>query len=122
MNQACMLFVEKCGPYIVEKNLCRNFLLHLVSMHDFNLVSIVTIDKAMTRMREIRPHGNAHGEEPPLPLPRENGGHAPCADAPCRFDDREEDEEEEMEEEEEEEEDGEASLPGAPKHSKRQKL
>ncbi|KAG5853788.1 hypothetical protein ANANG_G00030150 [Anguilla anguilla] len=51
MNQACMLFVEKCGPYIVEKNLCRNFLLHLVSMHDFNLVNTATIDKAMGRLR-----------------------------------------------------------------------
>ncbi|XP_033896015.1 polycomb protein suz12-B isoform X2 [Acipenser ruthenus] len=54
MNQACMQFVEKCGQQINEKNLCRNFLLHLVSMHDFNLVSIVTIDKAMARLREMQ--------------------------------------------------------------------
>ncbi|XP_039596475.1 polycomb protein SUZ12-like isoform X2 [Polypterus senegalus] len=54
MNQACMLFVEKCGQQIIEKNLCRNFLLHLVSMHDFNLVSIHTIDKAMGKLHEMQ--------------------------------------------------------------------
>ncbi|XP_036408552.1 polycomb protein suz12-A [Megalops cyprinoides] len=92
MNQACMLFVEKCGPYIVEKNLCRNFLLHLVSMHDFNLVSIVTIDKAMARMRELQ-RSAAGGEreeeaeeededeEEEAPEPGENGGDAPGPDA-----------------------------------------
>uniref|UniRef100_A0A8C9VKH8 SUZ12 polycomb repressive complex 2 subunit b n=1 Tax=Scleropages formosus TaxID=113540 RepID=A0A8C9VKH8_SCLFO len=64
MNQACMLFVEKCGLYIIERNLCRNFLLHLISMHDFNLVSIATIDKAMARLREI---------EEELHVPQENG-------------------------------------------------
>ncbi|XP_072549959.1 polycomb protein suz12-A isoform X1 [Salminus brasiliensis] len=52
MNQACMLFVEKCGSIIIEKNLCRNFLLHLVSMHDFGLVSTMTIDKAMALLRQ----------------------------------------------------------------------
>uniref|UniRef100_A0AAY4AK24 Polycomb protein VEFS-Box domain-containing protein n=1 Tax=Denticeps clupeoides TaxID=299321 RepID=A0AAY4AK24_9TELE len=54
MNQAIMLFVEKCGPHIIRRNLCRNFLLHLVSMHDFNLVTISTIDRAMSRLREIQ--------------------------------------------------------------------
>uniref|UniRef100_A0A8C9U033 SUZ12 polycomb repressive complex 2 subunit n=1 Tax=Scleropages formosus TaxID=113540 RepID=A0A8C9U033_SCLFO len=54
MNQACMLFVEKCGAQIIEKNLCRNFLLHLVSMHDFNLISVLTIDKAMARLRAMQ--------------------------------------------------------------------
>ncbi|XP_061080735.1 polycomb protein suz12-B-like [Conger conger] len=129
MNQACMLFVEKCGPYIVEKNLCRNFLLHLVSMHDFNLVSIVTIDRAMERMRAMQPRSGHQGE--PLPPPAENG-HAPCADPLRHYDNHEEraerhehQEGEEGEGEEEREVDegeDEASLPGAPKHSKRQKL
>ncbi|KAJ8001927.1 hypothetical protein DPEC_G00174490 [Dallia pectoralis] len=54
MNQASMQFVEKCGAYIVRRNLCRNFLLHLVSMHDFNLVSVATIDRAMSRLRRIQ--------------------------------------------------------------------
>uniref|UniRef100_A0AAR2KTE2 Polycomb protein VEFS-Box domain-containing protein n=1 Tax=Pygocentrus nattereri TaxID=42514 RepID=A0AAR2KTE2_PYGNA len=54
MNQAIMLFVENCGPHVARRNLWRNFLLHLVSMHDFNLVTTATIDRAMTRLREIQ--------------------------------------------------------------------
>ncbi|KAL6110178.1 suz12 [Pungitius sinensis] len=54
MNQAIMLFAEKAGAHIVRRNLCRNFLLHLVSMHDFNLVSTATIDRAMARLRQIQ--------------------------------------------------------------------
>lgn len=54
MNQAIMLFVENRGARIIRRNLCRNFLLHLVSMHDFNLVSTATIDRAMARLRQIQ--------------------------------------------------------------------
>uniref|UniRef100_A0A665X986 Uncharacterized protein n=1 Tax=Echeneis naucrates TaxID=173247 RepID=A0A665X986_ECHNA len=54
MNQAIMLFVENRGAHIIRRNLCRNFLLHLVSMHDFNLVSTATIDRAMARLRQIQ--------------------------------------------------------------------
>uniref|UniRef100_A0A4W4ENP0 Polycomb protein VEFS-Box domain-containing protein n=1 Tax=Electrophorus electricus TaxID=8005 RepID=A0A4W4ENP0_ELEEL len=56
MNHASMLFVEKCGSVIIQKNLCRNVLLHLVSMHDFGLVSTATIDRAMARLREEQQH------------------------------------------------------------------
>ncbi|XP_051888920.1 polycomb protein suz12-B [Pristis pectinata] len=54
MHQSCLLFVETCGPRIVEKSLCRNFLLHLVSMHDFNLINLNTIDKVMARLGELQ--------------------------------------------------------------------
>ncbi|XP_051988163.1 polycomb protein suz12-A-like isoform X1 [Xyrauchen texanus] len=54
MNHACMLFVEQHGPSIIDKNLCRNVLLHLVSMHDFGLVTTVTIDKAMVYLRDLK--------------------------------------------------------------------
>lgn len=54
MNQAIMLFTENRGAHIIRRNLCRNFLLHLVSMHDFNLVSTATIDRAMARLRQIQ--------------------------------------------------------------------
>lgn len=69
MNQAIMLFVENCGPHIARRNLWRNFLLHLVSMHDFNLVTTATIDRAMIRLREIQAE---------LPKPEESAcnGHA----------------------------------------------
>ncbi|XP_039516931.1 polycomb protein suz12-B isoform X2 [Pimephales promelas] len=53
MSQASMLFVENCGPHIIRRSLCRNFLLHLVNLHDFNLVTIATIDRAMARLKEI---------------------------------------------------------------------
>lgn len=55
MNQACMLFVKQHGTIIIQKSLCRNILLHLVSMHDFGLVNTVTIDKAMTHLRDLKP-------------------------------------------------------------------
>ncbi|XP_019717609.1 polycomb protein suz12-B isoform X2 [Hippocampus comes] len=54
MNQAIILFVDDCGAHIVRRNLCRNFLLHLVSMHDFNLVGTATIDRAMARLKQIQ--------------------------------------------------------------------
>lgn len=54
MNHACMLFVENYGHKIIKKNLCRNFMLHLVSMHDFNLISIMSIDKAVAKLREMQ--------------------------------------------------------------------
>uniref|UniRef100_A0A671R3Y4 Polycomb protein suz12-A n=1 Tax=Sinocyclocheilus anshuiensis TaxID=1608454 RepID=A0A671R3Y4_9TELE len=54
MNQACMLFVEQHGTTIIEKNLCRNVLLHLVSMHDFGLVNTGNIDKAMAQLRDLK--------------------------------------------------------------------
>uniref|UniRef100_A0A3Q4B1N1 Uncharacterized protein n=1 Tax=Mola mola TaxID=94237 RepID=A0A3Q4B1N1_MOLML len=54
MNQAIMLFTENRGAHIIRRNLCRNFLLHLVSMHDFNLVSTATIDRAMARLQQIQ--------------------------------------------------------------------
>ncbi|XP_062853425.1 polycomb protein suz12-B [Trichomycterus rosablanca] len=73
MNQAIMLFVENCGPHIARRNLWRNFLLHLVSMHDFNLVTTATIDRAMTRLREIQAE---------MPKPHEStcNGHAISSD------------------------------------------
>uniref|UniRef100_A0A671M0E9 Polycomb protein suz12-A-like n=1 Tax=Sinocyclocheilus anshuiensis TaxID=1608454 RepID=A0A671M0E9_9TELE len=54
MNQACLLFVEQHSTTIIEKNLCRNILLHLVSMHDFGLVNTGTIDKAMAHLKPVR--------------------------------------------------------------------
>ncbi|XP_034439651.1 polycomb protein suz12-B isoform X2 [Hippoglossus hippoglossus] len=54
MNQAIMVFVDSRGAHIIRRNLCRNFLLHLVSMHDFNLVSTATIDRAMAHLRQIQ--------------------------------------------------------------------
>ncbi|XP_046873302.1 polycomb protein suz12-B-like isoform X4 [Hypomesus transpacificus] len=62
MKQACLQFVECYGPYLIHRNLCRNFLLHLVSMHDFNLVSTATIDQAMARLRQIQAQQERDGD------------------------------------------------------------
>uniref|UniRef100_A0A671X3J9 SUZ12 polycomb repressive complex 2 subunit a n=1 Tax=Sparus aurata TaxID=8175 RepID=A0A671X3J9_SPAAU len=51
MNVACLLFAEHNAAHIVKHNLFRNFLLHLISMHDFNLITTQTIDQAMARLR-----------------------------------------------------------------------
>lgn len=50
MNEACLLFAEHHAAFIVKRNLCRNFLLHLISMHDFNLISTLTINQAMAQL------------------------------------------------------------------------
>ncbi|XP_063816939.1 polycomb protein SUZ12 isoform X2 [Pseudophryne corroboree] len=63
MNHACMQFVENFGPKIIKKNLCRNFMLHLVSMHDFNLISISTIEKAVSKLRDMQ-YKMEKGESP----------------------------------------------------------
>ncbi|XP_008414457.1 polycomb protein suz12-B isoform X1 [Poecilia reticulata] len=64
MKQAVMLFVENLGAHIIRRNLCRNFLLHLVSMHDFNLVSTATIDEVMASLRELKEElPDAKGEQ-----------------------------------------------------------
>ncbi|XP_076852875.1 polycomb protein suz12-A isoform X2 [Brachyhypopomus gauderio] len=63
MNHASMLFVEKCGSLLIERNLCRNFLLHLVSMHDFGLVSTATIDRAMARLRHAQRQREGHAPD-----------------------------------------------------------
>lgn len=54
MHQAIMLFTENRGAHIIRRNLCRNFLLHLVNMHDFNLVNTSTIDRAMARLQQMQ--------------------------------------------------------------------
>lgn len=58
-----MLFTEKRGAHIIRRNLCRNFLLHLVNMHDFNLVNTATIDRAMARLQQIQEEVTATEEE-----------------------------------------------------------
>ncbi|RVE76314.1 hypothetical protein OJAV_G00008350 [Oryzias javanicus] len=80
MNQAIMLFVENRGAHIIRRNLCRNFLLHLVSMHDFNLVSTATIDRAMARLQQIQeelPDAEAPEDRAMRAAVACNGGAAP---------------------------------------------
>uniref|UniRef100_A0A8C7CH27 SUZ12 polycomb repressive complex 2 subunit b n=1 Tax=Oncorhynchus kisutch TaxID=8019 RepID=A0A8C7CH27_ONCKI len=82
MNQASMQFVEKCGAYIARRNLCRNFLLHLVSMHDFNLVSVATIDRAMSRLRHIQEELPDAGADDQADRALMEGIHPVCLESP----------------------------------------
>ncbi|XP_061703033.1 polycomb protein suz12-B-like [Syngnathoides biaculeatus] len=68
MNEACLLFTELHCAHLIRQNLRRNFLLHLVSMHDFNLVTTRTIDRAMARLQAA-----AHGYKPPEGRDEEDG-------------------------------------------------
>uniref|UniRef100_A0A8C7YZW3 SUZ12 polycomb repressive complex 2 subunit a n=1 Tax=Oryzias sinensis TaxID=183150 RepID=A0A8C7YZW3_9TELE len=54
MNKACLLFAEQHAALVVERGLCRNFLLHLISMHDFNLIGTATIDQAVAKLRLLQ--------------------------------------------------------------------
>ncbi|XP_033944240.1 polycomb protein suz12-B-like [Pseudochaenichthys georgianus] len=65
MNESCLVFADHHGAHIVKNNLFRNFLLHLISMHDFNLVTTQTIDQAMARLRllQSQPHTDKEEEE-----------------------------------------------------------
>ncbi|XP_037331884.2 polycomb protein suz12-B-like [Pungitius pungitius] len=66
MNESCLRFADHHGVHIVRNDLCRNFLLHLISMHDFNLVTTQTIDQAMARLRLLqsqRAHKQKEEEE-----------------------------------------------------------
>uniref|UniRef100_A0A3Q2QAF7 SUZ12 polycomb repressive complex 2 subunit n=1 Tax=Fundulus heteroclitus TaxID=8078 RepID=A0A3Q2QAF7_FUNHE len=47
MESACLLFAKHNAAAILERNLGRNFLLHLISMHDFNLINTLTVNSAM---------------------------------------------------------------------------
>ncbi|KAM8723360.1 polycomb protein suz12-B-like isoform 1-T1 [Acanthopagrus schlegelii] len=63
MNEACLLFAEHNAAHIVKHNLFRNFLLHLISMHDFNLITTQTIDQAMARLRLTQSQTNQRDRE-----------------------------------------------------------
>lgn len=75
MNQACMLFVEQHGAFIIKKSLSRNILLHLISMHDFGLVNTVTIDKAMTYLRDLKQQNDIQEQS------QDNDANRPANDA-----------------------------------------
>lgn len=64
MNESCLRFADHHGVHIVRNDLCRNFLLHLISMHDFNLVTTQTIDQAMARLRLLQSQ-RAHRQKEP---------------------------------------------------------
>lgn len=53
MPTACEKFVEVHGREILELNLYRNFLLHLISMHDYHLISPDVVYKSMLQLQVL---------------------------------------------------------------------
>ena len=52
--RACNTFVQEHGRIVVEKNLCRNFLLHLVNLCDFGLIKPEIVQKTFATLEHIR--------------------------------------------------------------------
>uniref|UniRef100_A0A224X807 Putative polycomb protein suz12-b n=1 Tax=Panstrongylus lignarius TaxID=156445 RepID=A0A224X807_9HEMI len=50
---SCTMFIEEKGRQLLEKNLYRNFVLHMCSLFDFGLVSPVTLFTTMQKVQEI---------------------------------------------------------------------
>ena len=52
--KACFKFVEERGREILEKNLSRNFLIHLVNLFDFSLVRPEVVQRAYAMLENLR--------------------------------------------------------------------
>ncbi|KAK3751064.1 hypothetical protein RRG08_044641 [Elysia crispata] len=52
--QACFTFVEEHGQEIVRKNLCRNFLIHLVNLFDFSLIRPDVVERMFALVENLR--------------------------------------------------------------------
>lgn len=49
---ACRSFIDKNSQELKERNLERNFLLHLVNLHDFNLITSSQIEEISGKLRD----------------------------------------------------------------------
>jgi len=52
VTEACRSFIDKYSQELKDKNLERNFLLHLVNLHDFNLITSSQIEEITGKLRE----------------------------------------------------------------------
>lgn len=50
---ACRSFIDKNSQELKEKNLERNFLLHLINLHDFNLITSSQIEEITGKLRDV---------------------------------------------------------------------
>ena len=46
---ACLTFVEEYGPKIINLNLSRNFILHVINLYDFGLIRPDVVQRTMAR-------------------------------------------------------------------------
>lgn len=49
-----MLFADHYGQKIIKKNLCQNLVLHLATKRDFDLISVMSVDKAVSKLWEMQ--------------------------------------------------------------------
>lgn len=54
ISKACFKFVEEHGREILEKNLSRNFLIHLVNLFDFSLIRPEVVQRAFSMLENLR--------------------------------------------------------------------
>jgi polycomb protein SUZ12 len=54
MPQASQSFVEEHGRELIEKNIVKNYLIHLVNMFDFSLVSPDIVQRTMWQLYTIK--------------------------------------------------------------------
>ncbi|XP_028417400.1 polycomb protein Suz12-like [Dendronephthya gigantea] len=52
--EACKTFVREYGDKIVQEKLCRNFILHLVNLNDFNILGKAQLLQSIELLDEIR--------------------------------------------------------------------
>ncbi|KPI97253.1 hypothetical protein RR46_09160 [Papilio xuthus] len=50
---ACQMFLQMKGKELLEKNLYRNFILHMCSLHDFGLLSPVALYQTIQRLNQM---------------------------------------------------------------------
>ncbi|KAH9498850.1 Polycomb protein suz12, partial [Bulinus truncatus] len=61
--QACFTFVAEHGKKIIGKNLCRNFLLHLVNLFDFSLIRPEIVQRAFAMLETLRHEMCSHSKK-----------------------------------------------------------
>ena len=54
ISEACKTFVREYGDKIVQEKLCRNFILHLVNLNDFNILGKAQLLQTIELLDEIR--------------------------------------------------------------------
>ena len=61
MPTALTLFVEEYGPSLLQQNLVRNFLLHVVNLYDFGLVRPEVVYRTVMHLLTLRNKLEADG-------------------------------------------------------------
>ena len=65
MQTACASFVENYGTSLLEQNLVRNFILHVVNLYDFGLVRSEVVYRTVMHLLQLRNRLEADGLLPP---------------------------------------------------------